>query len=197
MKLKYTFLFLAALVTVSTLSAQKIKVKSGKVKDLQGVERLQIAYDYSDLGVGKFEHEEDYIAKKVTELNEDEAGRGDAWKKAWFNDRPTRFEPKFEELFTKYAPFIEADQNLEAEITMRVYTTFIEPGYNVMVSRKPASINLEIDFEKAGEVFLEVLILSAPGGGAGGYDLDVGYRVQEAYAKAAKSFGKYLDKQLN
>jgi len=80
---------------------------------------------------------------------------------------------------------------------MNVHTTFIEPGYNVGVSRKPAFINLEISISKAGEELVHILILKSPGGGAMGYDFDAGYRIAEAYAKAAKSLGKYLTKNLN
>jgi hypothetical protein len=177
--------------------AQKIKVASGKIKDLAGIEKIRIEYDYSDLGVGKFDVEEEYIAEKVADYNEDEAGKGDQWREAWFNDRPTRYEPKFEELFSKYAAFLESGQNVDSEVVMQVHTTFIEPGFNVGVARKPASINLEVRFIQGNKMVASILILNSPGGGAMGYDFDAGYRISEAYAKAGKSLGRYLDKNLN
>jgi len=187
-----------AIVLISVTSfGQKIKVDSGKLSALEGIADLKIEYNYSNLGVGKYEVEADYIEKKVAKMNDDEAGTGDNWKEAWFNDRPTRYEPKFEELFSNYADFINSGPEVDSDYLMNVHTTFIEPGYNVGVSRKPAFINLEISISKAGEELVYILILKSPGGGAMGYDFDAGYRIAEAYAKAAKSLGKYLTKNLN
>lgn len=181
----------------SAAFGQKIKIVSGNINDLQGMTALKIEYDYSGLGVGKFDVEADYIDKKVTEKNEDEAGTGDLWKQEWFDDRPLRFEPKFEELLNDYAPTIKSGQDLDAEITMLVHTTFIEPGYNVGVSRKPALIDLELIFFRGEEKVVVMTLTKSPGNGAMGYDFDTGYRISEAYAKAGKSLGKYLSDQLN
>ncbi|MCP4313236.1 MAG: hypothetical protein GY790_18405 [Bacteroidetes bacterium] len=197
--MKMTRVLMTCMVFLVTVAAigQKIKVESGKIKDLTGISELKIEYDYSGLGVGKFEVEADYIKKKVADMNEDETGTGDRWKESWFNDRPKHYEPKFEELFSKYAEFINSGQEVESDYVMNVHTTFIEPGFNVGVARKPASINLEVSVSKGGEELVHILILKSPGGGAMGYDFDTGFRIAEAYAKAAKSLGKYLTKNLN
>ena len=185
------------MVLISATSfGQKIKVVKGHIHELAGISELKIAYDYSGLAVGKFEKEADYIEKKVSDKNEDEAGTGDKWKKAWFDDRPLRYEPKFEELLSNYAPAIKSGPDVEAEITMMVHTTFIEPGYNVGVSRKSALINLELTFLKGEEPILEMTLSKSPGSGAMGNDYDTGYRISEAYAKAGKSLGKYLTSNL-
>lgn len=193
----HRLLTLIALILISLTSfGQKIKVDAGKLSALEGVTDLRIEYDYSDLGVGKYEVEAEYIDYKVAKMNKSEAGTGDSWKEAWFDDRPTRYEPKFEELFSEYASFITSGQEIESDVVMLVHTSFIEPGYNVGVSRKSASINLEISFMKGSEELVHILIIKSPGGGAMGYDFDTGYRIQESYAKAAKSLGKYLTKAL-
>jgi len=187
--------FIVLLVSV-TMFGQKIKIDSGKLSALEGVTDVRIEYDYSNLGVGKFDVEAEYIEKKVGDMNEDEAGTGDKWKEAWFNDRPTRYEVKFEELFSNYAEFLNSGKEVESDVVMNVHTTFIEPGFNVGVARKPALINLEVSFSKGGEELVHILILKSPGGGAMGYDFDAGFRIAEAYAKAAKSLGKYMTKAL-
>ena len=176
---------------------QKIKVVSGNINNLQGMSELKLEYDYSGLGVGKFEVEADYVDKKVAEKNEDEAGTGDLWKEKWYNDRPLRYEPKFEELFGDYAPTIKSGKDVESDLTLLVHTTFIEPGYNVGVSRKPALINLELIFLRGDEELLVMTMMKSPGNGAMGNDYDTGYRISEAYAKAGKSLGKYLSSKLN
>jgi hypothetical protein len=197
MKMIRICLALVVILVSASVSGQKIKVTSGNMNALAGLTQLRIEYDYSNLGVGKYDVEQDYINDKVAEMNKKEAGTGDTWKESWFNDRPARYEPKFEELFTKYAPFIESGQEVDANVTMKVHTTFIEPGFNVGVARKPAYINLEISFMSGNEILVQMDILNSPGSGGAGFDFDTGWRISEAYAKAAKSLAIYLDKQLN
>ncbi len=195
---KDRFLTVCLLCLISIASfGQKIKVVSGNINSLQGISELKLEYDYSGLGVGKFDVEADYVDKKVSDKNEDEAGEGDLWEEKWFNDRPIRYEPKFEELLGDYAPFIKSGKDVEAEITLLVHTTFIEPGYNVGVSRKSAMINLELIFLQGDEELLVMTMMKSPGSGAMGHDYDTGYRISEAYAKAGKSLGKYLSSKLN
>ncbi|MFO7668924.1 MAG: hypothetical protein R6W31_04635 [Bacteroidales bacterium] len=197
MKLERLLMFCLVILMASASFGQKINVESGSIKDLKGISELKIEYDYSGLGVGKYDVEADYIAKKMADMNEDEAGTGDSWKEKWFSDRPQRYEPKFEELLSEYAPFIKSGKDVEAEITLFVHTTFIEPGYNVGVSRKPALIDLELIFLRGEEKIIVMTMSKSPGNGAMGYDFDAGYRISEAYAKAAKTLGKYLTDNLN
>ncbi|MDY6800622.1 MAG: hypothetical protein SVU94_05295, partial [Bacteroidota bacterium] len=63
--------------------AQKINIVEGDLGFLKGESVVNLEYDYSDMSVGKFEHEADYIAKKKAEYNEKEAGRGDKWEESW------------------------------------------------------------------------------------------------------------------
>jgi len=186
---------LFCLISIASFG-QKIKIVSGSINNLQGMSEVKLEYDYSGLGVGKFDVEADYVDKKVNEKNEDEAGTGDSWKEKWYNDRPLRFEPKFEELFGNYAPGIKSGKDVAAEITLLVHTTFIEPGYNVGVSRRPALINLELIFLKGDEELLVMTMMKSPGNAPMGHDYDTGWRISEAYAKAGKSLGKYLSDKL-
>jgi hypothetical protein len=50
--------------TTQTVSAQKIKVQEGSLSTLQGVSKINISFDYSDMSVGKFDREADYVARK-------------------------------------------------------------------------------------------------------------------------------------
>jgi hypothetical protein len=197
MKIRRFAIVSVTLLIASVSFGQKIKVTEGKISALADVKTIKIVYDYSNLGVGKFDVEDEYIEKKVADMNEDEAGTGDAWKEAWFGDRQKTYEPKFEDLFAKYASSIKSGPDVESDVTMLVHTTFIEPGFNVGVAKKPALINLEITFHNEGSGLLKVLVLKSPGTGAGGFDYDAEYRISEAYAKAGKTLGKYLEKNLN
>lgn len=199
MKRFYVVALLGVMLAIAGSSyAQKVKVLSGKLNVLKGVERLNLQYDYSKMGVGKFSDEADYVAKKKKDYNEKEAGRGDEWEKAWIADRKNRFEPQFEELFTKYSD-ITAGDIPEAKYTLIFKTKFTEPGYNIYIQRKNAEIDGEaviVETANPDKILARISVLNCPGRTVGGNDYDTGTRIQEAYAAAGKGLGKFIKKQL-
>lgn len=196
-KNKYPFMkkFLTVLGVASFLVlmcqnvwAQKFKVLEGDAKALKNVSSLKMEYVYAPMGVGKFDDENDYVDKKVKEFNEKESGRGSTWKKNWIGDRAKRFEPSFEELFNKHA---KAQIGTKGEYKMVMHTTFTEPGFNVHVMRKNASIDAIFTVTDAsGNVVAKIQMSKSPGRTFGGYDYDTGVRIEEAYAMAGKALAK-------
>ena len=182
------------------LQAQKIVLKSGSLDFLKGQKFLNIQYDYSDMAVGKYDHEADYVNKKVTEYNEKEPGRGDKWKESWVGDRKGLFQPKFEELLNKYLEpkgIFVGPENKDAKYTLILKTTFTEPGFNVYVTKKYASINVEAIFVETAnpkKVVATIISKNNPGRTYGTGDFDTGIRIAEAYAKCGKSLGSWLVK---
>lgn len=152
MKIKHLLITVLLLIQAVTLFGQKIKVTSGDLKFLKKQKNINILYDYSEMGVGKYEYEEDYVHDRVLKLNGKEAGKGDEWKAAWIADRKERFEPSFEELINKaLAKRGVIVGNFEnSEYTLILKTTFTEPGFNVGVVRKNAYTNMEAFFVKTG-----------------------------------------------
>lgn len=65
--IKHLTSLLIVAAIAGTASAQKIKIQEGSLKDLKGQTKMNVVYDYSDMQVGKFAKEEDYIAKKASE----------------------------------------------------------------------------------------------------------------------------------
>jgi len=197
MKLKRLFIACFALLFTTQVFSQKINLTSGNLDFLKGQKVLNIEYDYDNMAVGKYDKEADYVKEKVADYNKKEAGKGDEWKKNWIADRKKRYEPKFEELFNDKG-VLQAGNNAQAAYTMIVKTTFTEPGFNVGVMRKDASVNFEVIFVKTDskEEVAKITMLKSPGRGGMGYDFDAGFRIQEAYAKAGKSLIHYLAKQL-
>lgn len=186
----------------SSLFAQRVDLRSGDVSVLSGQKTVNVEYDYSEFGVGKFATEKEYLDKKTAEYNAKEAGKGDAWRKAWVDDRKNRFEPKFEELFNKGMEdkgLTAVQARPDAAYTLIVHTKFVEPGFNVGVMRKNAYVDYEIDLvesaNKSSKV-AEVSMRNVPGGQFGGFDFDTGVRIAESYAKAGKSLAAFLDKKL-
>lgn len=193
-------LTLALCLGVASLSfAQKLKLFSGELDFLKGQKTINVQYDYSNMGVGKYEQEEDYVTDKVNDYNKKEAGKGDEWKKNWVADRAERYEPKFEELMNKELEKdgIQFGNYPDAEYTLILRTTFTEPGFNVGVARKNAYTDLEAVFIPTGssKEMAAISIENSPGRGGMGYDFDTGYRIQESYAKAGKELAQFLKKK--
>lgn len=198
MKLKFTVLACLSVLMGYSGYTQKLKVTSGDLKFLKGQTHINIEYDYDNMGVGKFDKEEDYVTEKVEDYNKKEAGRGDEWKENWINDREERYEPKFEELINKNLEKFNAKvgEFPDATYTLVLKTTFTEPGFNVGVVRKNAYTDYEVVFinNETQEEMATMTIVKSPGLGAMGYDFDSGLRIQESYAKAGKELGQYLAK---
>lgn len=202
MKIFKTVLVALLVLGATATQAQKIKVTEGDLSFLKGQTEVLVEYDYSDMGVGKFDKEEDYVNKKVAEYNEKNPGTGDEWKEKWEADREGRFHPKFEELMNNYtekkANCNFSQVNINAKYTLIFKTTFTEPGFNIGVMRKDAMINAEVIFVETANkdnVVAKMTMVKVPGRGAMGNDYDSGYRIQEAYAKAGKALAGYLLKK--
>ncbi len=189
------------LLAGTSLFAQKIKVVEGDPGVLKGQSSVKLVFTYDNMRVGKYKNEADYVNKKRDDYNAKEPGRGDRWAEAWVNDREARFQPKFEELMNKYLGekgITVSENTKESKYTMIVNTTFTEPGYNVAVSRRPASINLEIkivETDNPDNVLAVITLMGAPGTAYYGNDYDTGERIKEAYAKAGKELAKFLVKK--
>lgn len=187
-----------AILASFTVYGQKLK-PSGNLAELKSAKEYKLEFLYENIQVGKFKDEEDYIAKKVAEYDEKEPGRGDKWKKAWKDDREARYHVKFEELFNKYLEGrgVKGGRDIESGNVIKVYTKFIEPGFNVGVMRQNAYVSMNLVFFKDGKEVGQLSVEKSPGGTAFGYDFDTGVRISEAYAKAGKEVGAYLAKKVH
>lgn len=171
--------------------AQRIKLTEGSLAALKDEKKIATEFTYDNIKVGKYDKEEDYIKDKKEEYNKKEAGKGDTWAKNWIDDRKYRYEPKFNELFTKGSE-IEVDKN--AKYTLIFKTTFIEPGYNVGVWRHNAELNGEVWIVETADKNKVIAKLSVDKalGRLMGFDYDTGVRIAETYADAGKALGKFI-----
>lgn len=190
----FSILTAAVLLCSYQVQAQKVKLLDGSLEALKGVEKINLQYDYSDMGVGKFATEEEYLNKKKEDYNKKEPGRGEQWESSWKADRKNRFQPQFEELFSKHSGMTAGDVP-SAKYTLIFKTKYTEPGYNVYVSRKNAEIDGEaiiVETANPSNVIARMSVLNCPGRTFGGNDYDTGERIQEAYAVAGKGLGKFI-----
>jgi len=176
-----------------------IAINGGNVAGLKGVTTVNIIYDYSKLGVGAFRNEQDYLKKKEEDYKKDPA-KFEKFKNGWFNARKERFEPRFEEMFNKVGSKIGMtgkNYATDGVVTLKIETLFIEPGYNIGISKMPSFIDLECTFlDKNGKEIVRYIVKNATGQQAMGFDYDTGSRLVESYAKACKMLMKDVTKRL-
>lgn len=204
MKIRNTTMLAAMLLSFVGASAQKMKLEKGSFKDLSGENTVNVEFTYEDMkvGTGKNEMKEsEYVENKVKEYNEDEPGRGEEWQQAWVADRDARFERKFLELFNEGAEGygMKLEEGAEgAKYTIKINTEMTEPGFSIpMVMTKNAAVTLKATLldNASGDVLAVVLMEESPGRAFSGAAWDTGIRIQEGYAKAGKTFAKWLPKK--
>lgn len=198
--MKQLTLAIAAILLFNFTYAQKAVLKSGSVKGLKGQSELNVEFDFSALKVGtgkKAKTEADYVAEKVAEHNKKEAGKGDKWLEGWKNARDKHYKPKFFELLNdglKKNGITAGEGKSGAKYTLLVKTTRIEPGYNIGVSKMPASADMVYELKEGGNVVAVIEILNSPGSQFAGYDFDASTRIAECYAKSAKTLAGFIAK---
>ncbi|UII26156.1 hypothetical protein LVD15_23095 [Fulvivirga maritima] len=191
---------LGIITLISThLSAQTLKVE-GDLSKVKGVSSIDIQFDYSNMSVGKFDKEEDYLTKRVNERNEKKPGDGDQWREAWFADRENRFEPSFEEVLGNSLKKhdIKVAKNLnDAPVTIKVHTYFTEPGFNVGVWKKPAYINADVIFiDNSDGTVLGTMKFTKVNSRNTNADYDAGFRIELAYITLSKLVGSHLRRKV-
>ena len=184
------------MAVAATLNAQRIKIIEGDLAPLKNENKINTEFTYENLRVGKFDHEADYVAKKTEEYNKKEAGRGDRWAKDWVLDRKDKYEPKFNELFEKSSEMTVTGTKKDAKYSLIYKTTFMEPGFNIAISRKNAETNAEVWIVEAAtqKVIAKLSVDRAQGRTFWGADYDTGGRIAECYADAGKALGKFIKK---
>ena len=178
------------------LSAQRVSLKAGALNFLSDQSSVRVEYTYDNMMVGKYK-EADYLAKKTREYNEKEPGKGDQWAQDWVNDRMIRFQPAFEEAYNTIITIAgvgcKVDPAGSATYRMVVHTTFTEPGFNIYMTRKDASIDAEVIFyDGANTELAKIFIDNSPGGGIWEMDYDTGVRIKDAYANAGRSLAAFI-----
>lgn len=184
----------------STGGAPMAAMNSGDIANLTKVRNVNIVYTYTDLSVGAFRKEEDYINKKCDDMKKKDPSACEKFKKDWVEGRKTKFEPRFELLFNKYgekSAFMQGtNYSSNQDVTLEIHTVFIEPGYNIGISKKPATLDMECTFkDKSGKALCVIFIKNAVGASAMGYDFDVTSRMVESYSKAAKMLTALIKKE--
>ena len=191
-------LFLLAFICFSTSAfAQSIKLVSGQLDFLKSEQIIDIKFTYDDLRVGKMT-EEEYVAKKMEDA--ERKGRDpEAWRNSWIRDRQNTYEPKFIELFDKRMQPLGIEIFSEgSKYLMHIQTNFIEPGFNVGVARKSASVSFVAIFieKETGNEVAKITVVNSSANNFLGTDFDSAFRIGECYAKGGRELGAFIVKKL-
>jgi hypothetical protein len=195
-------LVLGAFLFPGTTIFAQCKQIAGDVSVLKGQTVINLQYDYSNMAVGKFKDERDYVANRTADMNKKKPGDGDRWAEAWKNDRMSRFQPMFEknlnERVGKYNVTCKENAT-DAKYTLIIRTTFTEPGFNIGITRQNAWIRMEVDLVETanpGTVLASMQMKREDSINMMGYDYDTGSRIQSAYDRAGEHLGSFLVKNV-
>ena len=195
--LKYIVITLLLFVSLQVFSQDIIR-QSGDLNFLKGETKIRVEYDYSNMAVGEYSKEEDYIKMKMAEADKGAPGNGAKWLAAWKGDRTKDFEPGFEAMINKkLKPLSFGNAYTNTNFTLIVTTTFLEPGFYITgMIQKKAEISVVYTFvdskdhnkvlAKFSSTHLKSINTT--------YAYDLAYRVKGAYEKAAMMLAKQIKK---
>lgn len=189
------YIFFFILTSFTTSFAQQ-KIVQGSFKALTDIKDYHVVFDYTDIKVAHFKDEEDFLKDK---MGKREGEKAEEFKRKWFADRESNYEPKFIAYFNKRMKKAEVAmaKNPDAQYTLLLKTTWIYPGYNVGIGKEEAKISAVLTVYETANPTNVVLVVSydkspglEPAPDTNAYD--PGNRIAGAYEKLAKNFTMQL-----
>lgn len=198
-KLLTTVVVLA--IVASVTFAQKMKVLSGDFNFLKGQETVMVKLDFSEVTFyNENLSEQEYIDKRIKEIEEKEPGESANWVNDWKSFRDTRFLDKFISIATENSKAnIEFTKTGSAPYTLIVKAIWIYPGWFGGVMKQHAKISTLLQFVESGnpdKVLLAIEADKAPGDIAFVGIPNNNDRIAEGFAKTAKTLVQRIDKEL-
>lgn len=182
--------------------AQKMKVLSGNFDFLKGQETVVVKLDFSEVTFyNENLSEQEYIDKRIKEIDEKEPGESANWVTDWESFRDTRFLEKFISIATENSKEANIDfvKDGTAPYTLIVKPTWIYPGWFGGVMKQHAKISTLLQFVESGNpdnVLLAIEADKAPGDIAFVGIPNTNDRIAEGFAKTGKTLAQLIDKKL-
>ncbi|MGE0089055.1 MAG: hypothetical protein AB7S50_06215 [Bacteroidales bacterium] len=169
---------------------------SGNLDFIKQEKSFNVVFNYESMAVGVFRTEEEYVQKKVIELNNSETGKGDEWLKKWSFKKSSDFPRCFLKSLNK--KINKAEMKADTALVNAKYTFFIKPyyleeGWDVVVNSAPAIVRMQILVCETANINLVVAEFRITGEYSSGSQLFGG---MVAFDEAGKAFGKILMKSL-
>jgi len=192
--MKRYFVFVAIVLININLIAQKIKIVTGGVENLIGVNEYNIVFDYSNITIAKFDSEEAFLKEKMQLREEYVKGSGEKFKHDWFSFRDSLYEPRFITAFNDYFSLkrkIKIQENSDAKYTMLISTVFVYPGYNVGVWYEDSKLKATITIYETN-VPENIIFTTKEIYVKGKANYHSGKRISNAYGMLARRIAAYL-----
>lgn len=192
----------AILMLIVTLGfAQKMKVISGDFTFLEGQETVVTKLDFSEVTFYNDNlSEQEYIDKRVKEIEEKDPGESAAWVEDWELFKNERFLEKFTTVATENSKAnIQFVTEGNSPYTLIVKATWIYPGWFGGVMKQHAKISTLLQFVESGNpdnILLAIEADKAPGDIAFVGIPNNNDRIAEGFAKTGKSLVRLIDKKL-
>lgn len=196
-------LFLLMFFAISTVTmAQKFKIQSGDAKFIKGTEVVNVVFDYSDMKLLKENYtEEEYIPKRIAELNKKTEGSGDIWKKQWERSKEELWNPKFitvfNKVFSKENINTKLKENAESPYTLVVKVKWIYPGWDAGIMKQAAKVTTQLTFMETDtkKVLCEIESVDSPGD-QWGSNFNNETRIGEGFAKTGKTLAQRIERDV-
>ncbi len=196
-----SILFMMGIFLVSSASMfAQCKLKSGNIKMLKDQASINLQYDYSNIAIGKFKTDDEYVANKTKEMNKRKAGSGDDWAVKWKSDRESRYQPAFERNLNMVLERFKSSGRegaSNAKYTLIIRTTFAELGFSTFGygPRKSAYISLVVDLVETSnpsKILASIEMKREEGHYYGDLEVDAGLRMQSCYERAGEDLGGFI-----
>lgn len=186
--------------SVTEIPKLKIEIQSGNPKYFKIAKNYHIQFEYSNLIVGGYADEQSYIDYMKEDAELRKKGSSDNWIRKWYSDRTDVFQPKFLELFNKYAgnKIILDTVFTYQQYVLKLHTQFIEIGFNRNFKKSPTYINVIVSISEVNGSGKPLIISMENVLGEevfSSYSADF-RRIEEAYAKCGKELAKYMRKVI-
>jgi len=194
------FVVVFFLAPITLVNGQIFKTGSGTLDAISGVDRYNLVFEYAeDLKIPKYASEEAFLDTYAKKKDKKEAGAGTTFKNNWYTNRSILFEPRFIQEFNffnlKEKQVTVAKDISDADYTMVLRTSLIDPGNSNFFFKKDARLEVTISIYKSDEpqqilYATEMVDVHSKGASTGDYD-----RIMSAYAELGRGFSKHLSRK--
>ncbi|MDR6921683.1 MULTISPECIES: hypothetical protein [Chryseobacterium] len=198
---KLLSLVLAMTISVTAM-AQRMKIQSGDLKFLKGVETVNVVFDYSEMKLLKENFTEaEYIPRRIEELNKKTEGSGELWKKQWERSKEELWNPKFIMIFNKVLSKeninTKLKENAGGPYTLMVKVKWVYPGWDAGIMKQPAKVTTQLTFvdSTTKKVLCDIESIEAPGD-QWGSNFNNETRVGEGFAKTGKTLAQKIEREV-
>lgn len=189
-----TIAIVVILFATLSANAQVVEYVKGDLDILKNETTVNVEIAYDKMGVGDYSKEEAFIKNKKEEYNKKEAGSGDTWATKWESDKLDIFPAKFEQGLKKEWGITASK---DAKYTIIFTPKNLEPGYQVGIAKKNASITGKITVVETAnrtKVVAAFSVDEAPDSKWRGAAFDATSRIGDTFYLTGVKTGKLIKK---